>query len=66
MDEQKGNQTANTLLSAWIKSSADFWGSMLQNWTTFSPADDGSSSGEKSRTQESFKPSLIPGRHCLR
>ena len=55
MDEQKGNQTANTLLSAWIKSSADFWGSMLQNWTTSRPAGDGSSPGEKSRAQESFE-----------
>ena len=55
MDEQKGNQTANSLLSEWIKTSADFWGSMLQNWTSSSSSGDGSSSGEKSRTQESFE-----------
>ena len=55
MDEQKGNQTANSLLSAWIKSSSDFWGSMLQNWTASSLAEEDSSPGAKSRTQESFK-----------
>ena len=55
MDEQKGNQIANSLLSEWIKTSADFWGSMLQNWTSSSSSGDGSSSGEKSRTQESFE-----------
>ena len=55
MDEQKGNQTANSLLSEWIKTSADFWGSMLQNWTSSSSSGDGSSSDEKSRTQESFE-----------
>ena len=55
MDEQKGNQTANSLLSAWIKSSSDFWGSMLQNWTASSLAEEDSSPGAKSRTQESFE-----------
>ena len=55
MNNQEGGQSANTLLSAWIKSAADFWGSTLQNWSKFSTADDGSSTGEKSRTQESFE-----------
>jgi hypothetical protein len=55
MDKQKGNQTADTLLSAWIKSSADFWGSMLQNWTKHDAAGDESAKGEKSRTEESFE-----------
>jgi len=55
MDNQKGNQTADTLLSAWIKSSADFWGTMLQNWSKHDAAGDGSAKGEKSRTEESFE-----------
>jgi polyhydroxyalkanoate synthase subunit PhaE len=55
MDNQKGNQTADTLLSAWIKSSADFWGSMLQNWTKHDAAGDESAKGEKGRTEESFE-----------
>ena len=55
MNNQEGSQTADTLLSAWIKSAADFWGSTLQNWSKYSTAGDGSSTGEKSRTQESFE-----------
>jgi poly[(R)-3-hydroxyalkanoate] polymerase subunit PhaE len=55
MDNQKGNQAADTLLSAWIKSAADFWGSMLQNWTKKDAAGGDSAGGEKSRTQESFE-----------
>ena len=55
MNNQEGDQTANTLLSAWIKSATDFWGSTLQNWTKYSAAGDGSSTGEKSRMQESFE-----------
>ena len=55
MDEQKGSQTADTLLSVWIKSAADFWGSMLQNWTKQDAASDDSAGAEKSRTQESFE-----------
>ena len=55
MNNQGDGQTADTLLSAWIKSAADFWGSTLQNWSKFSTAGDGSSTGEKSRTQESFE-----------
>jgi hypothetical protein len=55
MDKQKGNQAADSLLSAWIKSAADFWASMLQNWTKYDAAGDSSATGEKSRTQESFE-----------
>ena len=55
MDTQKGNQTADTLLSSWIKSAADFWGSMLQNWTKYDAAGDSSAPGGKGRTQESFE-----------
>ena len=55
METQKGNQTADTLLSAWIKSAADFWGSMLQNWTTADGAGDDSATGETRRSQESFQ-----------
>ena len=55
MNNQESGQTANTLLSAWIKSAADFWGSTLQNWSKYSTAADGSSTGEKSRAQESFE-----------
>jgi hypothetical protein len=55
MDKQKGNQTGDTLLSAWIRSAADFWGSMLQNWTKYDAAGDGSAPGGKGRTQESFE-----------
>jgi hypothetical protein len=55
MNNSEGNQTADTLLSAWIKSTADFWGAMLQNWPKYAKSGDGSSTGEKSRTQESFE-----------
>ena len=55
MDKQEGNQTADNLLSAWIKSSADFWGSMLKSWTKGDAAGDGSAAVEKGRTQESFE-----------
>ena len=49
------NQTADTLLSAWIKSATDFWGSILQSWPKHGTAVDGSATGEKSRAQESFE-----------
>ncbi len=55
MNKSEGNQTADTLLSAWIKSASDFWGSMLQNWPKNSTAGEDSASGGKSRTQESFE-----------
>ena len=55
MNDRKGNQTFNSLLSNWINSAADFWGSMLQNWPNTGTADDGSTSEEKSRAQESFE-----------
>lgn len=55
MAEQKGSQTAESLLSAWIESAAQFWGSVLQNWPKYDPPGDGSSTGEKSRAQESFE-----------
>ena len=55
MNNTDGSQNAESLLSAWIKSTADFWGSMLQDWPKYSPSGDGSATGEKSRTQESFQ-----------
>lgn len=55
MVEKKGSQTAESLLSAWIESAAEFWGSMLQNWPKYSPAGDGASTEGKSRTQDSFE-----------
>lgn len=55
MAEQKGSQTAESLLSAWIESAAQFWGSVLQNWSKYDPTGDESSAGEKSRAQESFE-----------
>lgn len=55
MNDAQKNQTSDTLLSAWIKSATDFWGSMLQNWPKYGTSGDGSSSGEKGRTQESFE-----------
>ncbi len=55
MNNKKGNQNSNSLLSDWINSAANFWGSMLQNWPKTSPVDEGLSSGEKSRAQESFE-----------
>jgi hypothetical protein len=55
MNNQKGNQTPNSLLSMWINSASDFWGSVLQNWPKTSKADDGNKSEEKSRAQESFE-----------
>ena len=55
MDEQKGNQTSQSLLSAWIESAAEFWGSMLHNWTPSGTTNGDSKPGEKSRAQESFE-----------
>jgi class III poly(R)-hydroxyalkanoic acid synthase PhaE subunit len=55
MNKTDGSQTADNLLSAWIKSAADFWGSMLQNWPKYGPSGDDSSAAGKSRTQESFE-----------
>lgn len=55
MDEQKGDQAAPSLLSAWIETTAQFWTSMLQNWSKYEPSGDGSSTKEKSRAQESFE-----------
>ncbi len=55
MDEQKGDQAAPSLLSAWIESAAEFWGSMLQNWKPSGPEDSNSKPGEKSRAQEHFE-----------
>jgi len=55
MVEQRGNQNAQSLLSAWIESTAEFWGSMLQNWTQPDTANNDSSPEEKSRARESFE-----------
>ena len=66
MNNQEGDQTANTLLSAWIKSAADFWGSTLQNWSKFSTASEGSSTGKKAAPRNPLKRCLIPGRHSHR
>ena len=55
MDNQKGNQSADSLLAAWIKSASDFWGSMLQNWPNNDAAGDDSATRSKSRAQESFQ-----------
>ncbi len=55
MNDSEGKPNAETLLTAWIKSAADFWGSTLQNWSIFDPSADGSSTEEKSRVQESFE-----------
>ena len=55
MSNQESGQTADTLLAAWIKSAADFWGSTLQSWSKYDTTGDGSSTGEKSRTRESFE-----------
>jgi len=55
MNNPNGNQTADTLLSAWIKSATDFWGSILQSWPKHGTDVDGSATGEKSRAQESFE-----------
>lgn len=55
MNNSEGNQNAETLLTAWIKSATDFWGSTLQNWSKYAPSPDGSSTDEKGRTRESFE-----------
>ena len=55
MVEQRGHQNAPSLLSAWIESATEFWGSMLQNWTQPDTASDESSPGDKSRARESFE-----------
>ena len=55
MNNSEGNQTADTLLSTWIKTTADFWGSMLRNWPQYSASGEGSADTQKSRTQESFE-----------
>jgi hypothetical protein len=55
MNNSEGNQNAETLLTAWIKSAANFWEAALQNWPKAASSGDGSSTGEKSRTRESFE-----------
>ena len=55
MDEKNGSQAAPSLLSAWIETTAQFWGSMLQNWPKHEPSGGRSSTKEKSRVQESFE-----------
>ena len=42
-------------MAAWIKSTADYWGSMLQNWPHYEKSDDESEPKDKSRTQQSFE-----------
>jgi hypothetical protein len=55
MSTSEGNQNADSLLTAWIKSVTDFWGTALQSWPKYSPPGDGEPTGEKSRAQESFE-----------
>lgn len=55
MNNSEGNQNAETLLTAWIKSAADFWSSALQGWPKAASSGEGTSTGEKSRAQESFE-----------
>ncbi len=55
MNDTEGKPNAETLMTEWIKSAADFWSSTLQNWSKFTPSVDGSSTEEKSRMQESFE-----------
>jgi hypothetical protein len=59
-DEKVSSSEAENLLTAWFKTTSDFWGSMLQNWNSDSatPRDSNSSSdpqNKESRTQESFE-----------
>ena len=42
-------------MAAWIKSTADYWGSMLQNWPHYGMSGAESEPKDKSRTQQSFE-----------
>lgn len=55
MNNTDGSQNADNLLSAWIKTAADFWGSMLQNWPQPGKPGGKSTTEQKSRAQESFE-----------
>lgn len=60
MNDQNTFADSENLLSAWIKTAADFWGSMLQSWSKTNTGLTGAAaaaadSKEKSRSQESFE-----------
>ncbi len=60
MNDQNTFADPENLLSAWIKTAADFWGSMLQSWSQTNTGLTGAASSaadskEKSRSQESFE-----------
>ena len=59
-EEKVSSSEAENLLTTWIKTTSDFWGSMLQNWnmTSGTPQEDDPSSdpqSKESRSQESFE-----------
>ena len=57
-DHQNAFSEASNLLSAWIQSATDFWGSVLQSWSgpaNDQPAAETSESDNKSRSQESLE-----------
>ncbi|MFZ0612675.1 MAG: poly(R)-hydroxyalkanoic acid synthase subunit PhaE [Desulfobacterales bacterium] len=59
-DDRNAFPNPENLLSAWIKSTTDFWGSMLQSWPATDPYPAGAASAsnghkERSRSRESFE-----------
>jgi polyhydroxyalkanoate synthase subunit PhaE len=63
-EEQKGpgkdgQEGSEALLSAWMKTANDFWGSMIKSWPGFSPSDEASPAAEKEdRTQVKMKEAM--------
>jgi len=59
--DKKGTIGPESLLEAWMKSAADFWGSMARMWTGASGISETSTTskeGDKSRVQESMESAL--------
>ena len=57
-DEQHSSSDPQNMLSFWLKSATDFWGSMLQVWSTEQPGDrsaPGQDFTGKNRTHESVE-----------
>lgn len=56
--EQQSSSDPQNILSVWLKSASDFWGSMLQVWSTEQPADDSAAGNDfsgKKRRHESVE-----------
>jgi hypothetical protein len=59
-EDQRNAVHDENLLSAWMKSASDFWGSMLRNWSTQTPSPEAGAGAaadgdQKARSRESFE-----------